>query len=440
MKLIAGLLSSKSGFIIFAIIYSFTYNFLYNNYLIVYFAYISDLNPTGLSGYPLFFYYTLSTIPLFFFRGFKTLAAGMSFMVYLLIYIPCLHSVLVSDFLSIDSCITLTIALFISIILYFITDGVYIGKNFFLLSKQKFSFRFVFFLTLILLSVVLFSYAGKIRFVNFFVEKTSLLYEMRAEASSDRSAILAYLAKWLKGAFIPLCLVYGLASKNKVVIISMFGAYFLMFMTDYQKITFLMPFIIYGTYLLAKTPHKSNFYFPNQIIIICIALGWIAYMICGSSIGFTISSIIILRTLHCEEWLMTMYMDFFENHPYTYYSHINIVNYFAENYPYDFSLGYAVTNNSFNANACFIITDGLASLGSTGIFIISVVFVLFKAFYNTISLRYNKMVIFVMMLPVIVAFLNVSLFTSILTSGFGMLYLILLFTRLPKIENQRYIN
>jgi hypothetical protein len=87
-------------------------------------------------------------------------------------------------------------------------------------------------------------------------------------------------------------------------------------------------------------------------------------------------------------------------------------------------LGVAVTEGGMNANATFWITDGLAAMGWEGIIFISIIFILFKAVMNSIELKYDKIYCIVIFLPAISAMLNASLFTSILSCGFLILYLL----------------
>ena len=132
---------------------------------------------------------------------------------------------------------------------------------------------------------------------------------------------------------------------------------------------------------------------------------------------FAIAAIVLLRTVCVAGWLTQFYIHFFNENPYTYYSHINIVNYITESYPYTEPLGKVVAYGSQNANANFFLTDGVAACGLAGIVIIGLVFAVILMFINSISARYKKSDMFIMFMPTIAYFLNVSLFTTMLSNG-----------------------
>lgn len=90
------------------------------------------------------------------------------------------------------------------------------------------------------------------------------------------------------------------------------------------------------------------------------------------------------------------------------------------------SLGVAVSEGAMNANANFMLTDGYAAGGILGILIVAIVFIIIKSILNGTGSRYNPQVLFVGFFPAISAMMNVSIFTSVLSSGLLIIYLILL--------------
>lgn len=429
-------LYSKKSLVLFTFIYLVSYIIFYDNYLSHYFSYMGGVLRGGINFYNTCIFYLLGIIPIFFFRGFRNLASGISYMVYMLIYIPCLHATIITYQTSTNNLYLLIFTLCCSMISFFCTDGLFIGKKLVKTSQKKISFKILYFITILLIIINLILNIKHFRFVNFLVEDKEVLYGMRASAAEGRIVILNYLSHWLKQGLIPLCLVYGLASNNKRVVYSMIIGYIIMFMTDFQKITFITPFVIIGVYyIIRKRSYLFKYCLSNSLLLFCILGGWIIYLISDTKIGFSLAAVFLLRTLLSEDSLMSLYLTFFEKNPYTYFTHINIVDYLSGGaYPYSRGLGIEVTNGEFNANACFLITDGYASMGCLGIFMISIIFILFKSTYNSVAIKYNKIYIFCLLLPAIMAMLNVSLFTAILTSGFGLIYILLLIVKLPNFE------
>jgi hypothetical protein len=141
-----------------------------------------------------------------------------------------------------------------------------------------------------------------------------------------------------------------------------------------------------------------------------------------------------MRTQCLESWLFPLYVSFFKYNPYTYYSHINIVNAITNYYPYKEPLGIAVAEDRMNANASFLITDGYAAAGIYGMFFIGLVFIIFKSIFNSVGLKYQRKYLVLTLFSAISSMLNVSLFTAIFSSGFLMLYIIYRYVDLKALE------
>ena len=136
-----------------------------------------------------------------------------------------------------------------------------------------------------------------------------------------------------------------------------------------------------------------------------------------NKIIFTISSFLLLRTICVTGWLTQMYIHFFHENPFTYYSHIHIVNAITNNYPYDVPLGMAVAYNSQNANATFFLTEGVASWGFIGVIITGFIFLLLLYLLDSVTLKYKKSEIFIIFIPALFSMLNTSIFSTFLTGG-----------------------
>lgn len=198
-----------------------------------------------------------------------------------------------------------------------------------------------------------------------------------------------------------------------------------------------MPFALTALYFLIKLNiHTICNRLHSFIIGFLILLSLVLMNLQENKIVFTVASILILRTICVTGWLTQTYFLFFNNgNPFTHYSHINIVNMLTNNYPYDVPLGMAVSYQSQNANATFLLTDGYAAWGIAGIVVIGVIFYLFLEFANSISYKYKLEDLLVLFLPTVSYLLNVSFFTTLLSNG--LLFLLILIACSDTSDKQR---
>ncbi len=129
-----------------------------------------------------------------------------------------------------------------------------------------------------------------------------------------------------------------------------------------------------------------------------------------------------------------VYYNFFQTHPHTYWSHINIVQLLVR-YPYGTSLG-AVMNDTYrlgNYNAAFVETDGIAGGGVESIPGASAVFGLFLMILNSSTRGLNAVFIAMLMALPAMTLIDAPLGTAIVTSGIGTL--ILLCFLAPRADN-----
>ena len=84
-----------------------------------------------------------------------------------------------------------------------------------------------------------------------------------------------------------------------------------------------------------------------------------------------------------------------------------------------------------NANANFLLTDGVAAAGIFGLLLIGLVFYVLLHILNSISYRYRLSDLLVIFLPTLSYILNTSLFTTLLSNGLLILILFLGCTENP---------
>lgn len=426
---------SKLGRFICSLLYCITYEFIFNHFTYATFKYMGvEHREFSIQLYLLYLF--CSAFPFIFYKGLQSIASGFSLMLYILAYIPIMESIFSTEKMVYESRVIYCIVFFSLMCIFFISDSWKLGKRFFTHIKLYIPRQFLFNISIILLLLLLVLNFGQMRFVNIITQR-ELMYELREDLSENMFPGSGYIIFWLSNAFLPVLLIYALRVRNWKNYLLIIGGYTILFMVTMQKSTFLMPFILTFAYRFAvKYSDKITNYAHSFIFLMLILISAILYLTQSYNIIiFGIAAVFFYRTMCVSGHLFSMYIHFFEHNPETYYSHISIVNSIFHNYPYKDVLGRVVSDGAMNANATFLITDGIAAMGVIGVIFIGIAFILLKSFLNSIELKYNKTVSLIAFLPGILSFLNVSLFTSMITGGLLVLYFIFRNTKLPALQN-----
>ena len=322
----------------------------------------------------------------------------------------------------------------VSMLIIFIANQIYInGGN----SVQKFKIldiRSLIFVSSALIIVFIIKFQSTMKIVTWGDE----MYELR-EINSDLGLDFysRYVSGWLVFVLMPFIFVYGLIYNNKgyLYIIAFFTL--IMYMILAAKIVVLLPVFIYVIYKLFIKFQLSNFFNNTVKFLILISITLLLLnLFVDNEIYFYIPSMLFMRTIGNGGLLNFWYFDFFSNHPITYFSHVNVINFFTNNYKYgEIGLGKVVGthywSSTMNANANFWATDGIASLGLIGVLFISLVLSLLLIILNFITdLNKNNFHILVL-LPFLASLTNTSLFSSILTGGLFLIMILFLILKNP---------
>lgn len=425
--------------IIVSLVYAIVYQYAYLNYSVANFSYLYKVDYHEMSIGVYLCYILLSVAPFVFYKGLKTIASGISLFVYILVYVPFICNLLTNGYSSGDVVI-FTAVFFISMCLFFATDKMVILKEFAQKKRKKLKLRTFEIITVLVFIFLIIENRNNFRFVNFFVD-SDVMYDLRAAYAGGRSALNVYLMYWTKSVFLPLLLVAYINNRNYFRYALTFIGYIIMFMFDMQKVTFFMPFVITLACFFCKRRGKNieNTFHTYLILFIAIVSFLTTYYSNIPSI-WSIAFIFVLRTQCIEGLELGLYMDFFETtgHPYTYYSHINIVNALTGMYPYKDSIGRAVMDYESNANGCFWLMDGIAAAGILGCIIISIVFIYFKAAMNSVGIGKQPVMCVIVLFSAISLMVNVSLFTALFSCGFIVFYLIMLYFDIDCLDANNY--
>jgi len=264
--------------------------------------------------------------------------------------------------------------------------------------------------TLFIIAVLFIEFRSTYSFVSF-----EDVYSQR-EKGADSSLVSGYFTLWLTYFIGPVLVAMGLIQKNKRILI--FGTLSIIFVygINASKIALFIPFLIMFLYYI-KQKGKDVFQAITAVFSsVCLIAYWLP------SQYFMISAVILMRTFGISGLLTYQYNEFFKANPFTYYSHINIVNFITGNYPYDQDLGFVVSSYFFesdnNANANFLATDGIASFGVIGVIIISIIFGIYMLYTKSLIDKKSSLFVGLVFISFSFIILNVGLFTSLLSGGF----------------------
>lgn len=424
-------LRSLVGRLIIGLIYIYVYDFLFYHFVYSLFHYMGPLDYINMDFLTGLAWSIISIIPILFFNPIKRPSTFMVVMIYCFIYIPFVHAMFVAYRLNPWTIYSYSFIMCSIMSIYFYTgnmDMMFKG----IVVKPSLSLTSVEIITGIMTMAVVILRHDSMHFVNIFTQVDEL-YTLRVENAVG--GFITYIQGWLSGAFYPFLLVCYLKNKqlHKSLVI-LFG-YLLLFMIDMQKLTFLLPFILSASYYVIYKKEKIfTHHLHSFLTIIILVFAMVFTFMEDDKILFMIFTLIILRTVCVAGWLTQFYVYFFQNHPYTYYSHINVINLLTDSYPYNQSLGYTVAYGTQNANANFFLTDGVAACGWIGLIIIGIIFWFFLQLIDSISQRYDKKDIIIIFLPALSFLLNASVFTTLLTNGVFWLILLISCTDNPLVQ------
>jgi hypothetical protein len=218
-------------------------------------------------------------------------------------------------------------------------------------------------------------------------------------------------------------------------------------MLDQQKMTIIFPVAITAIYFAIKYYNAkvgSRFHIFLFLIFIIFPL----FIVNNDSnpISLVFSLIIIYRIQCIAGIQFQKYVDFFQiqNHPFTYYTHIGVVNKITGLYPYDMSIGEVINAGEGNSNATFFLMDGVAAAGLIGCIVVGFLFLIVKSILNSFSHVYRVPLLTALFLFPLQSLMNVSLFTALVSHGIIVLSLILIFVEIKEFkivgDNEETIN
>ena len=282
------------------------------------------------------------------------------------------------------------------------------------------SVKFTFFLSVVALVLTVLQFHSIMRLVA--VED---VYSQRsASADLSISRLSGYLLNWLVFVFSPLLL--ALSFKHRKISFALLASLLCLtvYMVNGSKlalIAYFMPFFL--NWLLARGLLRRPFIFilfPIIFLIPPILLISVLEAEVGGAVKLYVSQL-SMRAFGIQAVAFTQYVQFFEENPYTYFSHVTGINLFVD-YPYQRPLGrvvgyWASGNEFFSANSHFWASDGISAAGYLGLLLIGALVGLMLSFLDALLKSADLGFVIIASAPFLLTAANTPIFTAMVTGG-----------------------
>jgi hypothetical protein len=289
-------------------------------------------------------------------------------------------------------------------------------------------------LTIAAIALIVATNAGHMRLVSF-----EDVYDLRTDATTGPSnALLDYLASWLSYCFISYFFARGLVDKKwDYVGLGIVGS-FVLYMAAGAKASLLLLPMTVGVVALWK---NGPGFLARTLLALVMLVFSVTILLPDEGLGLWAKSILLVRVIGSSGWVAAKYFEYFDVNGYTFYTHIGPINAIFGGYPYgEYGLGQLIGieragSEAANFNASFWASDGMAALGTAGIFIVTLPVALLLYAINCLTAVFHSRFTVAWITGFVVAMLNVPLATAMLSGGGGITLLMAWYaTRLDRFQ------
>lgn len=363
----------------------------------------------------------------------KKVSQVIVWIIYIIIYVPLL-------FMPYFNCMDLISLIFANcslmigflMIIYFSK-----GKKISVLKKNL-SYSeirpYLYFFSSVILFITLYHNKSELRLAN--PLDSGEVYSQRLNKNVDNSGVYGYFFNWIASVFTPIFVISGLFFKIRQDVIYGIVICILVYMIGANKLFILTLITSFIVFWMVK---KSANFFGSKILWFLTFLMILTTLLFKyfeeSEFKLVIQSLammVTIRTVGISTYNYKYYYDFFitQNNPKTYLSHISIVDFFTDTYPYKYSLGQVIGDvyfgtTDYQLNANFFISDGLCAFGIFGFIIAGIACGYMLRILDSASQNHKLELSVGLTFYASMNFANVSLFTAFVTGGlvFVILYL-----------------
>lgn len=380
----------------------------------------------------------LIVIPILFYSALPRISDVFAIVCYVMIYVPTLIGLqyYYSDYSFV---IAYQIAYMIGMILFFLAGRNRVSHGLFKKDFGRISKSLYVVGGCVLMLLFIAAFHGNMRLVSF-----SNVYDLRSESSEVQSPIpfMGYFSMWMANAFSPLLIALGLEKKNNKYIVLGFLMSLVYYMATGMKASVFIPILSFVFFKTFRESPSQKMKYMYPVLISGLILVYIVFRFFYGESTKMLVGLLMMRTYGIATLETPMYIDVFQSYPYTYYCHVGIINKIFGLYPFDNpSIGHAISeayggyDTESNANANFMVTDGIAAGGIIGIIIISIFAYFLFSYLNKLSNNYKFNFILATLTGIIIGFTNMSIFTTIISAG---LFILMFFFRYTRIQKKDY--
>lgn len=254
------------------------------------------------------------------------------------------------------------------------------------------------------------------------------IYEQR-KAGAAQTFLEGYLQVYFGYVISPALLAFGLARRSVILIgMGVLGSMVLFAITA-EKAVFTYPFLMIAMYcvLVSKMRALLNTSSIGIVFTLTVFLSGVYYNV--SALAGFVGWYVGVRSLVFPGAVIVFYNDFFEANGHTYGTQIAGVGHFIETpeiyashrrWP---SLGHIIGEDhmhipSMNASANFIASDGAASLGPLGVFLVLMILLPTLLYcLDKYSRGLPKAFVLTALVPIALTLTNLSIFTTLTSFG-----------------------
>jgi hypothetical protein len=270
---------------------------------------------------------------------------------------------------------------------------------------------------------------GSFRLTAFGVENWDFRSQQHALGSQGAlSFIGAYGEMWIAYILFPLLAAIGLFRKKRSIVIGVVVGYLFLYGLTAFRSQVLAPVFIFVIYFWTRTEHKYRWLFGT----LSAALLWPLAILNERFLLLRMFWVALwhVRTICAQGLEFGQYFEFFRVNPTTHFMHLHIFSVLGMSPPNSdvmSAVSILFYGQPLGENANFWANDGICSLGIIGIPVMSVLCGALFYLLDCLAVRFklNFVLVWFAFLPI--SFANCSLFTDLLTGGFGFLILLLYF-------------
>lgn len=260
--------------------------------------------------------------------------------------------------------------------------------------------------------------------IHFNVLDFSEIYDIREDQSSG--ILLGYLSIWAYRIICPILIIRTSLKKKYVSMLFFIFLQVLMYMcTPHKEILLAIPLLFIGVFFLKRHSFMKVFV---VLLSIFLVLSIVSYQ---SLENITLLSLLAVRLLFVPASVKFEHFIYFSLHEKLYYSEGLIGKILGLHYPYgNLTSGNVIAmffqGSISNSNTGYI-AYGFDNLGLLGMIAISFLLAIILKYFDSISMRLNKNIVFAISLYAFSTLNDGDLLTALFSGGIGLLMILLLF-------------